>query len=142
MKNEKFKIFCHFIAGAVLLPIAFKLFEKKQFVSCVILLLAGITFLLFSASLDWLEKTLGNIVKLSFLLETIFLFFAAFIQYKAVKKIPAIAFAVAGIFYFLLFLYYLYGKDKRKKHHRKHHHGQGHSHNHHHHSSTHKNISE
>lgn len=132
MKNDKFKQILHFFAGAVLLPTAFKLFESKKFTYSVILLLAGISFLLVSASLDFLEKKIGNIIKLAFLAEAVILLFAGYIQLSLSKKMPAIAFATAGFLYFLFFLYYLYDKDKHKKHHKKHH---SHKHHHRHHSS-------
>lgn len=103
MKNDKFKQILHFFAGAVLLPTAFKLFESKKFTYSVILLLAGISFLLVSASLDFLEKKIGNIIKLAFLAEAVILLFAGYIQLSLSKKMPAIAFATAGFLYFLFF---------------------------------------
>ena len=130
MKNDKFKQILHFFAGAVLLPVAFKLFESRKFSLSVLLLLAGILFLLICASLDFLEKKVGNIVKLTFLIEAAALLFTAYLQLSFGKKMPAIALATAGIFYFFVFLYYLYEKDKHKKHHKKH------RHKHHHHSSS------
>lgn len=87
MKNERFKRICHFLAGVLLLPIAFKLFEQKNFVACLILFFFGIFFISLSAALDWVEKTIGNVVKLSFLLESLLFFFTAFIQLDAGKKI-------------------------------------------------------
>lgn len=122
MKNEKFKKICHFFAGLILLPVAFKLFEQKQFVACLILFFFGIFFITLSAALDWVEKTIGNIVKLSFLLESLLLFFTAFIQLDAGKKKPTILYTSAAVVYFLIFLYYLYGKEKSKRHRHKHHH--------------------
>lgn len=128
MKNDKFKQILHFLAGAVLLPVAFKLFESRKFSLSVLLLLSGILFLLVSASLDFLEKKIGNIVKLVFLLEAAALLFTAYLQLGFGKKMPAIALAAAGIFYFFVFLYYLYEKDKHKKHHKKHRHKHHHRH--------------
>jgi O-antigen/teichoic acid export membrane protein len=125
-KNERFKQFCHFAAGLAVLPFAFKLFEKKHFALSVVVLLAGIIFVMVAGLLEWLEKRLGNSTKLFYLLESIFLSFTAFIYFtKLHKKMPTAAYAVAGITYLLLFFYFLYDKDvskrKRKKHHRRRH---------------------
>jgi O-antigen/teichoic acid export membrane protein len=131
MKNDRFKQLCHFIAAVILLPLAFKLFEQKRFSPSVVFLAAGVFFLAVSGSLDWLEKTVGNSLKLVYLLECIMILLAAFFQFKNGKKMPAIAYGGAGIIYFFLFLYFLYGRDeskrKRKKH-RKHHRSSSRSH--------------
>lgn len=123
MKNEKFKKICHFFAGVILLPFAFKLFEQKHFIACLVLLFFGILFITLSAALDWVEKTIGNVVKLFFLVESLVLFFTAFLQLDAGKKNPTIIYSGIAIVYFLIFLYYLYGKEKsrRRKHHHHHH---------------------
>lgn len=134
MKNEKFKKICHFFAGVILLPVAFKLFEQKKFIACLILFFFGIFFIILSAALDWVEKTIGNVVKLSFLLESLLLFFTAFIQLDAGKKKPTILYASVAVVYFLIFLYYLYGKEKSRRHKHKHHHHHHHKHRKKHHS--------
>ncbi len=123
MKNERFKQICHFMAGLMLLPLAFKLFEQKKFTLSVVFLAVGILFVFVTATIEWLEKTMGNSAKLFYLLECLLLLFAAFVYYfKLGKKMPALGYAGAGVIYFLLFLYFLYDKDiskrKRKKHRR------------------------
>lgn len=133
MKDDNFKQICHFIAGVVLMPFAFKLFEQKQFVNCIILLAFGIFFVFVSAMHDWLDKKLGDVVKLVFLLEAIVLLFVSFINFERGKKIPTYAAALGGIIFFLLFVYFLYRKDSSKKHrkHRRHrHHSSSSSHRH------------
>ncbi len=121
MKNERFKQICHFAAGVLLLPLAFKLFEQKRFSLSVALLIAGIVFLIASGTVEWMEKTIGNSSKLFYLLECMVLLFAGYVYYfKMSKKMPAIAYAVAGIIYFMLFLYFLYDKDVSKKKRKKH----------------------
>jgi hypothetical protein len=121
MKNERFKQLCHFAAGLMLLPVAFKLFEQKKFALSVVLLLAGILFVFAAGTVEWLEKTVGNSAKLFYLLECIMLLFAAYVYYiKLNKKMPAAAYAGAGVVYFFLFLYFLYDKDLSKKKRRKH----------------------
>lgn len=128
MKNDRFKQLCHFSAAIILLPFAFRLFEQKNFSLSVFFLLAGVTFVFTSGALDWLEKNIGNSIKLVYLLESAVILFAAYLHFKTGKKTPAIVFGGAGVLYFFLFLYFLYGKDvnkkKRKKHrkHRSHHH--------------------
>ena len=127
MKNEKFKQICHFFAGIILLPVAFKLFEQKKFIPCLILLFAGMFFIFVSATFEWVEKSIGNVTKLIFLVECFVFFYTTYLQLEAGKKTPTLAFASAGIVYLLIFLYYLYGKEKNRKHkhrhksHRKHH---------------------
>jgi|GEM_PF-6461352 len=116
MKNERFKQICHFIAGIMLLPIVFKLFEKHQFSFSVILLIAGIIFLTAAGTVELMEKVIGNSSKLLYLLECLLILFTAYIQYSRLgKKMPAIAYAGAGVIYFMLFLYFLYDKDVSKK---------------------------
>ncbi|MCU0321314.1 MAG: hypothetical protein MUE72_02795 [Chitinophagaceae bacterium] len=133
MKNDQFKKVCHFVAGIILLPVAFKLFEQKKFIACLILLAAGLMFMFFAATYDWIEKSLGNITKLVFLLESLVFFFTAFLQLDAGRKKPTLVYAAAGVAYFLIFLYYLYGKEKSRKHkhkHRHHHHSNSNQHKH------------
>lgn len=120
MKNDRFIQLCHFAAGVVLVPVSLKLFENKKFVFCIILLSAALLFLIAAGALDWLQQTLGDIVKLIFLIESIVLLFTAFIEFTAGKKMPTIAYTAAGIIYFILFVYFLYGKDKSKSSRRKH----------------------
>ena len=120
MKNERFKQVCHFVAGLLLLPLAFKLFEQKKFSLSVVLLIAGLIFLSVAGSVEVLEKGLGNATKLFYLLECILLLFAAFIHFHNGKKMPALAYAGAGTVYFFLFLYFLYDKDVSKKKRHKH----------------------
>ena len=120
MKNDNFKKICHFFAGIILLPVAFKLFEQKKFIFCIILLMAGLTFMFFSAAYDWIEKSIGNVAKLGFLFESLLLLFTAFLQLDAGRKTPTMLYAFAGVVYFLILLYYLYGKEKSKKHRHKH----------------------
>lgn len=121
MKNERFKQICHFAAGLMLLPVAFKLFEQKKFSLSVVLLLAGILFVFAAGTVEWLEKTIGNSAKLFYLLECTMLLFAAYAYYiKLGKKMPAAGYAAAGVVYFFLFLYFLYDKDVSKKKRRKH----------------------
>jgi hypothetical protein len=137
MKNDNFKKICHFFAGVILLPIAFKLFEQKKFIFCLILMAAGLTFMLFAAAFDWIEKSIGNVAKLGFLLESLVLFFTTFLQLDAGKKTATIAYGFAGVVYFLIFIYYLYGKEKSKRHrhkHHRHHHSHGSHRKHHKHS--------
>ncbi len=119
MKDDKFKVFCHFVAGVILLPLAFSFFNQKKFVLSGIFFISGLVFVFISATLDALEKKLGNTLKLTFLLESIVLFLAAYAQLNLNKRTFGLAFLGVGIVYFLLFIYYLYNKHKRKKHHRK-----------------------
>jgi len=119
MKNERFKRICHFIAGLVLLPIAFKMFEYKKFAICIILLLIAFLFLLVSSALDWFEKTLGSTAKLIFLLESLTFAAVSFIYLELMHKKFLLLFLALTVIYFLLFLYFLYNKDKRKKRHKK-----------------------
>lgn len=119
MKDDKFKVFCHFVAGVLLLPLAFSFFNQRKFVFSGIFFVAGILFLFISATLDALEKKLGNTLKLTFLLESLVLFLAAYAQLNLNKRTLGFAFLGMGVVYFLLFIYYLYNKHKRKKHHRK-----------------------
>lgn len=123
MKNERFKQICHFAAGLLLLPLAFKLFEQRKFALSVVLLIAGIIFVIASGIEEWLEKSIGNTIKLLYLLECGILLFAGYVYYFHLhKKMPAIAYAGAGIIYFMLFLYFLYDKDVSKKKRKKHKH--------------------
>ena len=130
MKNDRFIQLCHFAAGAVLIPVSLKLFEQKKFLFCIILLFAALLFLIAAGALEWLQQTFGDIVKLIFLIESIVLLFTAFIQFTAGKKMPTIAYAAGGIFYFLLFVYFLYGKDKSKSSRRKNRKNRHHTHRH------------
>lgn len=123
MKNDKFKKICHFAAGVIFLPIAFKMFEQKKFFLCIALLFIGILFVFISSSLDWLEKTMGSTIKIAFLLESIALAAVSFIYIEKGNKKLTIIFVLAALIYFLLFIYFLYYKKKKKKrHHKKHHH--------------------
>lgn len=139
MKNDRFKQICHFAAGVILMPFAFKLFEQKSFLYSAIILVFGILFLIVSGSQEWLEKKLGDVIKLFFLLESITFLFCSYINFEKGKLMPTYGYALAGGVFFLLFLYFLYKKDRSKKHHKKHrhHHSSGghHSHRKHHSSS-------
>jgi membrane-bound ClpP family serine protease len=120
MKNERFKRICHFIAGLILLPIAFKMFEYKKFAICIILLLIAFFFLFVSSALDWFEKTLGSTAKLIFLFESLTFAAVSFIYLELMHKKFLLIFLAITVIYFLLFLYFLYNKDKRKKRYKKH----------------------
>jgi len=119
MKNDRFKIICHFIAGSILLPIAFKMFEYKKFSFCIVLLLFSILFLLVSASIENLEKIFGNSVKIVFLIESIVFAVVGFFYLDMGNKKLTLAFLAAAIIYFLLLLYFLYYKPKKKRKHKK-----------------------
>jgi O-antigen/teichoic acid export membrane protein len=119
MKSDRFKIICHFFAGSILLPIAFKMFEYKKFSLCVLLLLFSIFFLFISASLEWLEKQFGNIVKIAFLIESIVFAFVGFYYIEAGNKKYTLIFLCLSVIYILLLLYFLYYKPKKRRKHRK-----------------------
>ncbi|GMV78063.1 MAG: hypothetical protein AMXMBFR79_11960 [Chitinophagaceae bacterium] len=123
MKTERFKQICHFAAGSLLLPVAFKMFAHKHFTLCVVVLMFGILFLFFSAILEGLERVLGSNAKLVFLLES--LVFASIVFYfieQGNKKLT-LSFLGLSVLYFLLFINYLYfNKHRKKKHSRKHRH--------------------
>lgn len=119
MKSDRFKIICHFFAGSILLPIAFKMFEYKKFSLCVLLLLFSIFFLFVSASLEWLEKQFGNIVKIAFLIESVVFAFVGFYYIETGNKKFTLLFLFLALTYFLLLMYFLYYKPKKRKKYRK-----------------------
>lgn len=138
MRNDRFKQICHIAAGLVLMPFAFKLFEQKNFLYSAIVLAFGIIFLSVAGLQEFLEKKLGDVLKLVFLIESITFLFCSYINFEKGRKMPTYGYALVGSIFFLLFLYFLYKKDRTKKHHRKHKHhsSDGHHHSHHHHHSS------